>query len=45
MGDTFLDVVIRKCPAIFQLLASKNQTLLVWGNSLKMNQYYHHLAK
>lgn len=30
---TFLDVVITQCSAIFQLFASKNQTLLVWRNS------------
>jgi len=29
-----LDVVVRQGPAIFQLLASKDQPLLVWGNSL-----------
>merc|ERR1712136_453481 len=29
-----LDVVVGQSPAIFQLLASKDQPLLVWGNSL-----------
>jgi len=29
----FLDVVVRKRTSIFQLLASKDQTLLIWGNS------------
>lgn len=39
----FLDVVIRKCPAIFQLLASKNQTLLVWGNSFFVLNFSFHI--
>merc|ERR1712121_36359 len=30
----FLDVVVRQSSAILQLLASKDQTLLVWGDSL-----------
>ena len=30
----FLDVVIRKGPSILQLLASEDQSLLVWGDSL-----------
>merc|ERR1712024_246997 len=30
----FLDIVIRQCSAIFQLFASKDQTLLIWRNSL-----------
>merc|ERR1712165_447264 len=30
----FLDVVVRQSSAILQSLASKDQTLLVWGNSL-----------
>merc|ERR1712141_777177 len=30
----FLDVVVRQSSAILQLLASEDQTLLVWGNSL-----------
>merc|ERR1712240_244647 len=29
-----LDVVVREGPAILQLLASKDQPLLIWGNSL-----------
>merc|ERR1712004_110787 len=29
-----LDVVIAQGTSIFQLLASKDQTLLIWGNSL-----------
>merc|ERR1711915_1003678 len=29
----FLDVVVRKSPSILKLLASKDQSLLVWGNS------------
>merc|ERR1712020_62860 len=33
-GGLFLDVVVRQSSAILQLLASKDQTLLVWGNSL-----------
>ena len=36
---TLLDVVIRKCSAIFQLLASKYKTLLIWGNSWKANGF------
>jgi len=33
--STFLlDVVIRKCSAVFQLLTGKDQSLLVWGDSL-----------
>ena len=28
-----LDVVVRQSAAIFQLLASKDKTLLVWGNA------------
>merc|ERR1711963_1083908 len=30
----FLDIVVRESSSIFQLLASKDQPLLVWGNSL-----------
>ena len=29
-----LDIVVRKSTAILKLLASENQTLLVWGNTL-----------
>merc|ERR1712018_51554 len=29
-----LDVVVGKCSSIFQLLSSKDQSLLVWRNSL-----------
>merc|ERR1739844_206870 len=29
-----LDVVVREGPAIFQLLSSKDQPLLVWGDAL-----------
>ena len=28
-----LDVVVRQSAAIFELLASKDKTLLVWGNA------------
>jgi len=28
-----LDVVIRKCPTVFQLFASKDQALLIWRNA------------
>jgi len=30
----FLNVVVRECTTIFKLLASKDQTLLVWRNAL-----------
>jgi len=30
----FLDVVVRKSTSIFKLLTSKNETLLIWRNSL-----------
>jgi len=30
----FLNVVVRECTTIFKLLASKDETLLVWGNAL-----------
>merc|ERR1712243_319183 len=33
-GGLLLDVVIRQGPAILKLLASKDQPLLIWGNSL-----------
>merc|ERR1719489_574946 len=29
----FLDVVVRQGPAIFQLLSSEDQTLLIWGDT------------
>jgi len=29
-----LDVVVRKSPAIFELFASEDETLLIWGDSL-----------
>merc|ERR1712058_184425 len=29
----FLDVVVRKCSSVFQLFASEDQPLLVWGNA------------
>jgi hypothetical protein len=35
---TLLDVVVSEGPAILQLLASKDQTLLIWRNSCKMEQ-------
>ena len=31
-GGFFLDVVVRQSLAIFKLLASKNQSLMIWGN-------------
>merc|ERR1711887_171603 len=33
-GRLLLDVVIRKSPSVLQLLASEDQPLLIWGNSL-----------
>merc|ERR1712024_311910 len=33
-GGFFLDIVVRECAAIFQLLSGKDQTLLIWRNSL-----------
>merc|ERR1712053_41307 len=33
-GGFLLDVVVRKGPAILQLLSSKDQPLLVWGDAL-----------
>jgi len=33
-GRLFLDVVIAQGTAILKLLASKNQTLLIWWNTL-----------
>ena len=33
-GGLFLYVVVRKCAAIFQLLPCKEETLLVWWDSL-----------
>jgi hypothetical protein len=33
-GRLLLDVVIRQGPAILQLLAGKDETLLIWGNAL-----------
>ena len=33
-GRLFLDIIIGKSSAIFQLFTSENETLLVWGNSL-----------
>ena len=32
-GGLFLDVVVTQSAAIFQLLSSKDETLLVWGNA------------
>merc|ERR1719282_1428625 len=32
-GTFFLDVVIRKSSSILKLLSSKDQSLLIWGNS------------
>merc|ERR1712025_183990 len=32
-GAFLLDIVIRKSSSIFQLLSSKDQPLLVWGNT------------
>merc|ERR1719361_1320138 len=32
-GRFFLDVVIRKCSAIFELLSSEDQSLLLWRDS------------
>jgi len=33
-GGLLLDVVVRQRAAILQLLASEDQTLLIWGNAL-----------
>merc|ERR1712210_129700 len=33
-GRLFLDVVVRQSPAILELLASKDQPLLIWRNAL-----------
>merc|ERR1719464_241736 len=33
-GRFLLDVVVRKSTAIFELFAGKDQSLLIWGNSL-----------
>ncbi len=33
-GALFLDIVIRKSSAIFQLLSGEDQPLLIWGNAL-----------
>merc|ERR1712189_47859 len=33
-GRLLLNIVVRKSSPIFQLLSSKNQTLLVWRNFL-----------
>merc|ERR1719312_119878 len=33
-GGFFLDVIVRKSSAIFQLFTSKYQTLLIWRNAL-----------
>ncbi len=33
-GRLLLDIVVRKGPAVFKLLASKDETLLVRGNAL-----------
>merc|ERR1719312_2050547 len=33
-GGFFLDVIVRKSSAIFQLFSSKYQTLLIWRNAL-----------
>jgi len=32
-GTLLLDVVIRESSSVFQLLSSKDQSLLIWGNS------------
>merc|ERR1711963_944475 len=33
-GSLLLDVVVRKGPSILKLFASKDQPLLIWGNTL-----------
>jgi len=33
-GGLLLDVVVRESPAVLELLSSKDQTLLIWGDSL-----------
>jgi hypothetical protein len=33
-GGLLLDVVVRKGPAVLQLLAGKDETLLIWGDAL-----------
>merc|ERR1712212_1102438 len=33
-GALFLNVVVRQSSAIFQLFSSKDQSLLIWGNTL-----------
>lgn len=38
---TFLDVVVREGTAILQLFTSKNQSLLIWGNSYMWKQIQH----
>jgi len=38
-----LDVIIGQGTSIFQLLASKNQTLLIWGNALLVLNFGLHI--
>merc|ERR1712117_771247 len=33
-GGLLLDIVVRQGPAILELLTSKDQPLLIWGNAL-----------
>ena len=40
-----LDVVVRQSAAIFELLASKDKTLLVWGNAIFILNMCHVVLK
>merc|ERR1719153_560247 len=33
-GGLLLNIIVRQCTAIFKLLSSEDQTLLIWGDSL-----------
>lgn len=41
----FLNVVIRECTTIFQLLPSEDETLLVGGDAIIINELYDRLHK
>lgn len=42
-GGLFLDIVVRKCPPILELLAREDETLLIWWNTLLVLDFRLHV--
>ena len=43
-GRLFLDIIVRKGTAIFELFTGENQTLLIWGDALLLLDFALHIV-